>query len=211
MLVQFDKLSGAFVRPDGAPSGGLDEVCARLNEALTEVRGWLKLKLRNGKCTHGFLIEMAFRSVCRHDTHVIYDEIGKLEGTDIRPSFTKKARKMRAPLCGLWHKHYYHAGFLVRNLKEETEKMAKDGRWERMFTPHYGKYVHEFASQIVHEMVMGAYERRAQDRRMTGEFIVYEVQPDGSNYYLTLGLHGEYDAIRVRVTAYKQFDLGEGL
>lgn len=86
--------------------------------------------------------------------------------------------------------------------------MVKDGRWEKMFAPHYGKYVHEFADQITHEMVIGAYERRARDRRITGEFIVYEPQPDGSNYYLTLGSHGEYDAIRARVDTYKEFDMG---
>ena len=60
--------------------------------------------------------------------------------------------------------------------------------------------------QIAHEAVDGAYQRRALDRRITGEFIVYEPQPDGSNYYLTLGTHGEYDAIRARVDEYKAID-----
>ncbi len=41
---------------------------------------------------------------------------------------------------------------------------------------------------------------------MTGEFIVYERQENGSNYYLTLGSHGKYDEIRRRVDAYKQID-----
>jgi hypothetical protein len=51
-----------------------------------------------------------------------------------------------------------------------------------------------------------AYERRTRDHRVTGEFIVYERQEDGSNYYLTIGKHGEWDAIRARVDAYKKFD-----
>jgi hypothetical protein len=41
---------------------------------------------------------------------------------------------------------------------------------------------------------------------MTGEFIVYECQGNGSNYYLTLGTNGEYDKIRLRVDAYKQIE-----
>ena len=115
---------------------------------------------------------------------------------------------MRPPLRGLWHKHYFQPSFMPRNLIDETAQMDKDGRWEAMFAPHYGKYVHEFIDQISHEMVMGAYERRARDHRITGEFIVYERQADGSNYYLTLGKHGEWDDIRARVDEYKRFDVG---
>lgn len=94
---------------------------------------------------------------------------------------------------------------MVRNLIDETEKMQRDGRWEAMFAPHYGKYLHEFIGEISSKMTNGAYEKRAQDRRVTGEFIVYERQADGSNYYLTLGKHGEWDAIRARVDEYKKF------
>jgi hypothetical protein len=126
----------------------------------------------------------------------------------MRPSITKKPRQMRPPLRGLWHKHHFQAGFIPKNLMEETERMVKDGHWEKLFAPYNGKYVHEFAGQVAHQMVIGAYERRARNRRMTGEFIVYEPQPDGSNCYLTLGSHGEYDAIRARVNTYKEFDAG---
>jgi len=209
MLVRFDRLSGIFVRPHDIDSDEVGEVCAKLNEALAEVRGWLNLKRRSGKYAHGFLVELSFHAVARsYNVHAIYDEIGKLEGRDTRPSRTKKFRQMRPPLRGLWHKHHFQARFIPQNLIDETERMVKDGRWEKMFAPHYGKDVDEFADQIAHEMVIGAYERRARDHRMTGEFIVYEPQSDGSNYYLTLGSHRDYDAIRTRVDTYKQFDQG---
>jgi hypothetical protein len=55
---------------------------------------------------------------------------------------------------------------------------------------------------------MGAYERRVRNKKITGEFIVYE-QTDGSNYYLTLGKHGEWTEIRARVDKYKKFDAGD--
>ncbi len=115
---------------------------------------------------------------------------------------------MRPPLRGLWHKHYFQPSFILRNLINETNCMDKDGRWEALFAPRYGKYVQEFIDPILHEMVIGNYERRARDQRITGEFIVYERQSDGSNYYLTLGRHGEWDAIRARVDGYKKFDAG---
>ena len=60
---------------------------------------------------------------------------------------------MKEPLRGLWHKHYYHPGFFVRNLIDETERMGKDGRWEKMFAPHYGKYVHEFIGQLAYQAI----------------------------------------------------------
>jgi len=210
-MIQYDRIAGIFVLPDGVQFPAGLEICAKLNQELTEVRAWLDLKRRNGRYAHAFLVELAVNSANRLlHIHAIYDEIGKLEGTDTVPSMTKKPRQMRPPLRGLWHKHYFQPGFMPRNLIDEIEQMDKDGRWEAMFAPHHGKYIHDFIDQISHEMVNGAFERRARDRRVTGEFIVYELQPDGSHYYLTLGKHGEWDAIRARVDECKKFDAGDG-
>ena len=66
---------------------------------------------------------------------------------------------------------------------------------EPALAPHYGRRVEEAAGQIVHELVMKTFARRAAEQRMTGEFIVYERRTNGSNYYLTLGSHGEYPEI----------------
>ncbi len=210
-MIQYDRITGVFDLPDRVQSRAGLEVCTKLNEALTEVRLWLDLKRRIGRYAHGFLAKLAVNSA-NHllHLHAVYDEIGKLEGTDITPSMTKKPRQMRSQRHGLWHKHYFQPSFMPRNLIDETEQMYKDGRWEAIFAPHYGKYIYEFIDQVSHEMVIGAYQRRVRDRRITGAFIVYERQADGSNYYLTLGKHGEWDAIRARVDEYKKFDAGDG-
>jgi len=209
-MIQYDRIEGAFVLAHDVKSQPGLEICAKLNEALTQIRLWLDIKRRNGRYAHGFLAELAINSANRLlHIHAIYDEIGKLEGMDTMPSMTKKPRRMRPPLRGLWHKHYFQAGFMPRNLRDECEQMDRDGRWQAMFAPHYGKYVHEFIDQISRQIINEAYERRARDRRITGEFIVYERQPDGSNYYLTLGKHSEWDAIRARVDDYKAFDAGD--
>jgi len=210
MMIQFDRISGSFVLQDGAQSGASAEICEKLNEILTGIRAWLNLKRRTGRYADGFLAELTINTANRQlHIHAVYDEIGKLEGTDTIPSMTKKPRQMRSPLRGLWHKHYFQPNFIIRNLIDETDQMYKDGRWESMFAPHYGKYLDEFWGQISHELVVGCFERRARSRKITGEFIVYERQADGSNYYLTLGKHGEWDAIRARVDEYKKFDAGE--
>lgn len=209
-MIQYSRITGTFVPPDEIDSPTHLELCAKLNSELNEVCWWLDLKMRSGRCAHGFLAELSVKSAGRLiDVYAIYDEIGKLEGADIRPSMTKRPRQMRGVLRGLWHKHYFEPRFILRNLMNETEEMVKDGRWEEMFTPHYGKYVHEFIDQVSYQIVVGAYERRARDQRITGEFFVYERLPDGSNYYLTLGTHGEWDAIRHRVEPYKSFDAGD--
>jgi hypothetical protein len=46
---------------------------------------------------------------------------------------------MRNELSDPWHKHYFQASFLARNLRNEADRMTKDGRWEAMFAPHYAK------------------------------------------------------------------------
>jgi hypothetical protein len=156
-MIQYDRIAEIFVLPEGVQSPAGLEICGKLNEELTEIRSWLNLKRRNGRYAHAFLAELAVNSANRLlHIHAIYDEIGKLEGTDTVPSMTKKPRQMLPPLRGLWHKHYSQPSFMPRNMIDETERMDKDGRWEAMFAPHYGKYVHEFIDQISHEMVIGA-------------------------------------------------------
>jgi hypothetical protein len=211
-MIQYDRTTGLFVLRDGVQSQAGIQFCAKLNGELTEIRSWLSLKRRNGKYAHGFLAELAVNAVggLLH-IHAIYDEIGKLEGTDTTPSMTKRPRPMRPPLRGLWHKHYFQPSFLPRNLINEIEKMDKDGRWEALFKQHYRKYIHEFIDKIVRDVTITSYERRAQDRKITGEFIIYEPRADGSNYYLTLGKHGDWDAIRARIDKYKNFDAGDHL
>lgn len=207
-MMQYDRNVGAFVVPGGQSQAKLER-CTQLNRALTEARTCLKHKLLNGRCAHGLLIELATATAARlPNVQAVYHEIGKLEGTDALPGNTKGPSKMRPPLRGLWHKHYFHPGFMAHNLANELDRMAKDGRGETIFSPHYGKDLGEVADQILHQIIIGGYEQRARDRKITGEFIVYEKLKDGSNYYLTLGVHGDWDEIRARVDFYRQFDSG---
>ncbi len=185
-----------------------DKDVVRLKEAVADVRGWLDVKLRTGRYSFGFVLELAQHAMSRtYNVHTIYDEIGKLEGSDSRPSMTKPAASFTrsGPLKGLWHKHHSQARFIPTNLRLEIER---PGVVQEALAPFIGRYVDEVAGEIAHAMVIGAYERRARDHRMTGEWIIFERESSG-NYYLTLSTHeGETDEERrTRVEAYRTVDL----
>lgn len=177
----------------------------RVQAAMDDVRGWLDLKMRTGRYSLGIVVEIALHLVTRsYDAHAIYDEIGKLEGRDTRPSATKPATPfLRPPLVGLWHKHHAQARFMPMNLKNE---ILRPGVLNSVLAPHVGRHIDEVAHEIAYSIVYEVYPRRAAEGRETGEFIVYEVLPDGSHYYLALGSHGEWAKIRERVDAYKLVD-----
>lgn len=207
--IQYNRSTGTFLLPIGIVSQVDEDICVRLNRKLLDIHSWLSVKRKHGQFSHRFLVELTCSALDRRfPIHAVYDEIGKLEGTDKRPSMTKKPRQMREPLKGLWHKHYFAPSFMMRNLINETEKRVKDGRWDVIFAPYIDKFLSEFIAQISYEIVLGAFHARTSAGRTTGEFLVYERMPDGSNYYLTLGMHGEWGAIRKRVDEYKEFDEG---
>jgi hypothetical protein len=183
---------------------------AELAKAFEDVCEWLNINvMRSGQYSVCLAVELACHLVGRgYNVYAIYDEISFLEGSDTRSSRTKTAAQfMRPPLRGLWHKHHFQARFIPKNMNLE---MIKPGAIEAVFVPYLGQNVDEFAGRMAHEMVIGALSHRADEQKLTGEFIVYERQENGSNYYFTLGSHGDYKAIRRRVDTYRQIDLGLG-
>jgi hypothetical protein len=180
-----------------------------LNLQLAEMVGWLKIRAPNAKWSIGFAFELTAHSYRRgYNVDAILDEIGILEGTLQRRSITKPAKEFgRCPLQGLWHKHHNQACFLWKNISLELDR---PGELEAICKPYIGKYMGEVSKQLVDDLVFGSYRKRASRAKMTGEFIVFEKLEDGRNYYLTLGCHGEYDAIASRVTDYKQVDFQKG-
>ena len=84
--------------------------------------------------------------------------------------------------------------------------MSRPGAISEVLKPYFGRYMHEVAGEIAYAMTIKAYEARAGERRITGEWIVYEPESTG-NYYLTLGQHNEPDAeLKERVEAYREVD-----
>jgi len=132
------------------------------------------------------------------NTENVIREVRALERTG-RPTGTKTPQPFRhPPLKGLWHKHYLAAGrsTFARNL---GNGLIKDGlpRFEQHVrdTLAVGD-VHDLTSEdikrIVHDAVLGNWERRTNASELTGEWIVY-AKHDGNNYYLSLGKHNDDD------------------
>jgi hypothetical protein len=177
------------------------EEMARLKDVIADVRGWLAVKLTTGRCSFGLIMELAYHTIHRlYHVHAIYDEIGKLEGTDDRPSLTKPAAPFdREILRGLWHKHHFQPRFLAANLRLE---ILRPDKINSILEPYFGRYLDEVANEVIHAITFDAYEQRARDGRMTGEWIIFEKSERG-NYYWTLGRHGDDENIKIRVETYR--------
>ena len=174
--------------------------------AVSEIQGWLSVKLRTGRASFGLVAELAFHMLNRiYDVHTIYDEIGMLEENDPRISSAKGAHQFKhQPLRGLWCKHHHQTNFLMANLMLE---MNRASTVDSFLKNHIGEVMtQELIQNLVHELVLKNHHRRASEKRLTGEWIVYE-RVDDKNYYLTLGHHEEGDdRIKERVDAYRWLD-----
>lgn len=134
-------------------------------------------------------------------------EVNFLEGK-LNQSKTKPASQfLRPPLQGLWHKHFFDTSVsgLAQNVKnalnnysipyfaQKIEEAKKSGEENYM--------TEEDISHIVDDGVSGNLQRRNDEQKMTGEWIVY-ANYQGANYYLCLAKHQEGDAsIRNRLDA----------
>jgi hypothetical protein len=179
------------------------------NSELQEILDWFRRNAPKAKWSIGFVFELASHALgWGYNTFAILDEIGAIERPSTNPCVTKPAAVFqKPPLKGLWHKHHAQARFMMENIRLE---LTRPGAMEAIFEPYLGKTVADVVNEFVHDMVVDSYSKRAQDKRITGEFIVFEKLPDGRNYYITLGSHGEYQDIASRVEIYRQMDLANG-
>jgi hypothetical protein len=173
-----------------------------MSAAATDlVRTLLAPNITTGKYSTVFVRDVA---ACLENgtTNVatIFHAIGSLEGAHKnRPERTRPPSLFRRPpLKGLWHKHFHQGTIpsLALNLQNHW-----NGRLDQLIGEHFhiGEVVtQEAVSSLVHDLVIKGYEDRGRAGRITGEWIVFAKQ-DGINYYLTLGVHGDDDAIAKRV------------
>ena len=193
----------------------------QLEDAAVEVREWLNLKLVSGAYSENLVYQLAL-SLRRIpldfgtgsilvDPHVIYDQIGRIERKPAQiVGSTKVATKFRKlPLKGLWHKHWFQAYFLHRNLHEETKRFGGKLLNEQIKTLGLAEDSHGYLTKedwgaLLHSYTMSAFSQRANRKDFrensddrgcfTGEWIVFS-KTQGRNIYLTLGGHEEEDAV----------------
>lgn len=125
--------------------------------------------------------------------HEILNAIKSLEHveplTGVRPATQFK----HMPLKGLWHKHYFLAQFLLKNIvlelgKTGVEKMVKD-----VLDPTKSSVVTpEMIKELARRFTQEPAQTRDARKGMTGEWIIY-LQHEGNNYYLCCNTHDAGD------------------
>lgn len=123
--------------------------------------------------------------------HSIIEEIKVLEGISSK-SFTKKAESFkREPLKGLYKKHFFNARFLLRNINSHYGIDFGGNKFlDEVIKESFTKA--DAANHFAHNYIVGAYESRVRQSKVTGEWIVFQ-KFEGKNYYLTLAAHTEED------------------
>ena len=132
------------------------------------------------------------------NTHQMLDEVKYLEGIKKLSSTKKEESFKRPPLKGLMKKHFTDASFILKNLgahfgyKHGGNKRLDDLVHEAFSINKSGYVDDEFISYLAYNCTIGAFQERASNRNISGEWIVFQVH-NGKNYYLTLAAHDEGD------------------
>lgn len=144
------------------------------------------------------------------DPRHIIDEIKRLEtlGDD---GYTKEATQFKhPPLHPLWHQHYFSARYLVPNIKNEINRDFK-AIWDKSMGPEGSVIEKKHFDNLVHNVVNGTIETRSNEKRITGEWLVFSKQATG-NIYLCMATHTTGDQNIYDKVAYcceRQFPLLE--
>lgn len=107
---------------------------------------------------------------------------------------TKPATQYRnMPLKALWHKHYFSANFVVKNIllglgKNGLEMLVNEVMSSAKSPTITPEMINELAQRVAHEPL----EERDAEKKLTGEWIVY-LQRAGKNYYLCCNTHNAGD------------------
>ena len=128
------------------------------------------------------------------NTHQMLDEVKFLEGMKNSSSTQAASQFKREPLKGLMKKHFNDANFLIKNLgahfgydyggNKNLDALVKEAFARNMS----GCVDDEFINYLAHESTIGALQERAKNKKISGEWIVFQ-KYQGGNYYLTLAAH----------------------
>lgn len=121
--------------------------------------------------------------------HEILESVKELE-TGETPTGVKPATQFtRAPLRGLWHKHFFAARFLAHNMILGLRKNGVRDIVESAMHPSKGNVVtREMIEEVAHRVTHEPLEARDAAGKLTGEWIVF-ARRGGKNYYCCIAGH----------------------
>lgn len=158
----------------------------------------IKLEAVRGRAySERISVALAFRLLDTSDPYFDYfsvlDELDYLEG--VRPSSRTKPEQQfkKAPLFPFWHKHFFLAKHLVKNIgvrwnihdngNKDLTKMLSE------VVETHGEDYDDWPAYFTHRLVVQGFEERAE-RGLTGDWIIF-AKHEGKNYYLDLATHEE--------------------
>jgi hypothetical protein len=94
----------------------------------------------------------------------------------------------RAPLLGLWHKHFFDARFLPRNYAAASSNKDRFARATIVLEETQGLDKEVQAREFVRRVWSDPVDERLKNMNATGEWIVF-LPRDGKNYYLLVSAH----------------------
>jgi len=128
------------------------------------------------------------------DPTQIVHEIKALENPT-KISHAKPATQFKhPPLYPLWHKHYFSAHFLAHNIHAELNRGGKlEKLVEEVLDPNKSPVItKEMINELSHRVTHEPFESRANDGRITGEWLVF-AKHNGQNHYLCMATHDTGD------------------
>ncbi|MGB4188683.1 MAG: hypothetical protein WBJ58_01815 [Syntrophales bacterium] len=162
------------------PSFGFaqDKFASRLLSRISELF-WLDL----------YIYELEF-GVNPHD---VLREIKYLECGNSNTQTKPAAPFLHKPLKGLWHKHFFTARCVPRNISDAFKNGGLMNLIREVFAPHKSPTVkEEMIAEFSYRLVDEPLEDRAQKNRLTWEWIVY-AKHNQENYYLCISTHSAGD------------------
>lgn len=146
------------------------------------------------RCSQLLVAELLlWNEIHGHEPFQVARQIEALENGGAESS-TKEATEFKhPPLKGLWHKHFFDAHFVAKNLLNHWSGNKMKRMLEEVCEPEKGGlFTEEMANEVIHRTVQGALDQRTQDNQLTGEWIVF-AKHEGENYYLCLARHTDGD------------------
>ena len=124
--------------------------------------------------------------------HEVLSAIKNVEDGEPHNGVKPATQFRRPPLQGLWHKHYFAANFLAKNMQLALGRDGLENLVSEVFDPSKPVITEEMIKELAHRITHEPVEKRDADGKLTGEWVVY-VKHDGKNYYLALNTHNSGD------------------
>ncbi len=122
----------------------------------------------------------------------VLDEIRALEGLNLNTRTKEASQFSRPPLDRFWHKHFFDARFVSKNLINYLQSNAGKSKIEDLFQrfkEEGSEYLEEKEIGILaHELTFVAFQERLTQNKGTGEWLIFS-KHEGSNYYLCIAKH----------------------